>query len=99
MRPKPTIILERYNKQTHCTDQIAEAKALYVILYDGAPFNRRRVHTWLNKSAPQYYRVCFAHIGSALRTARILNKIFNTDKFVVYRVASYSPIQGDGLTE
>lgn len=98
-RPKPKVILETYNKKTHRTHQIVEAADTYVVLYDGKPFNSKNLMTWLDNPMPKYQRTSFAHYGSALNMAVKLNTKYKTDKFGVFRVASYEAIQGDAEDE
>ena len=98
-RPKPKIILENYNKKTHRTLQIVEAVEQYVVLYEGKPFNSKDVMTWANNPTPKYQRTSFVNVGSAHGMARRLNTKFKTNKFGVYRVASYEAIGAVGKEE
>ncbi len=99
MRPKPKVVLERYNKKTHRTHQILEAEAFYLVLHDGKPFNYKNIMTWTDSPNPKYYRNCFPSYSGARNLASKLNRMFNTDKFAACRATSYETIQGDGSKE
>ena len=46
-RPKPTIILEHTDQETHKSEQILKAESIYSVFYEGAPINLRVSHICL----------------------------------------------------
>ncbi|MGY6156630.1 hypothetical protein ACW9YK_27855 (plasmid) [Paraburkholderia graminis] len=88
----PKLLIEKYDKKTHRTRQIFEAAAYYVLTYENGPINHRDVNKLLNNGTPKYLRIAYSNKGTAVQTARRLNKLFQTDKFSAAKVVSYEPV-------
>ena len=93
-RPKPTILLEAVNKHTYRAEQVLQADAIYSVFYQGAPINLRTLNVLVNYPGPKYKKVSFSNPGHAFNLAERLNKVFQTEDFVVVRLT-----QGDVVTE
>jgi len=93
-RPKPEILLEAVNKRTYKAEQVLVADAIYSVFYQGKPINLRIIHTLINYPGPKYKKVSFSNPGHAFNLAERLNKIFQTNEFVVVKMA-----QGAVITE
>jgi len=87
-RPKPEIILERTDSKTYISEQVLKAEAIYAVFYDEKPINLRTQNSIVDYPGPKYRKVSFSNPGYALNLAGKLNKKFNTDKFVVYRLTN-----------
>lgn len=85
-RPKPKVILEHVNKESYKTEQILESEAIWAVFYDGKPFNLKSGNLISNYPGPKYKKVSFSNPGHARNLAKKLNKLFNTDKFKVYKL-------------
>lgn len=92
-RTLPPVLAEHYDKKTHKTHQVLEAEALYVVMYDGKPFNSKRLTSILNDPMPSYQRTTFPYVGNALRLASRLNARYKTDKFTVYKMTGFEPVK------
>lgn len=84
-RPKPTIILDHVDRNYN-SEQVLYANAIYAVYYDTKPINLRTLNTLVNYPGPKYKKVSFSNSGHAFNLADRLNKRFNTDKFVVYKL-------------
>lgn len=93
-RPKPTILLEAVNKHTYRAEQVLQAEAIYSVFYQGAPINLRTLNVLVNYPGPKYKKVSFSNPGHAFNLAERLNKVFQTEDFVVVRLT-----QGEVVTE
>lgn len=82
-RPKPTILLEAVNKQTLSSEQVLSCSGLFIVCYDGKPFNLRSIKKMPGGGGPKYKKVTFATKASANNLAKRLNKMFDTDRFHV----------------
>lgn len=85
-RPKPTIILECPNKETHKTEQILEADAVYAVFYKGRPINVRMINTLVSTPGPKYRKCIFPNAGFAVNLAERLNKQYSCDDFKVNKL-------------
>jgi len=85
-RPKPTIILEHTDTETHKSEQILKAQSIYSVFFDGEPINLRVSHIFMDYPGPKYKKVSFSNPGHAFNLAERLNKKFSTDKFSVVRL-------------
>tara|TARA_B100000424_G_C22765966_1_gene412765 strand:- start:59 stop:322 length:264 start_codon:yes stop_codon:yes gene_type:complete len=82
-RPKPTILREYIDDNTHRYEQVLEAEAIWVVLYKGKPFNLKSGNFHTNQPGPKYKKTSFANPGHAKNLAAKLNKKFNTADFTV----------------
>lgn len=85
-RPKPHIILDYTEPDTYRAEQVLKADAIYTVFYSGAPINIRTVNKLVEDHGPKYKKTCFSSKGPAINLATKLNKLFNTNKFVPYRL-------------
>lgn len=92
-RPKPNIIIE-YADKNYNSEQVLEADAIYAVYYKGQPINLRSLNTLVNYPGPKYKKVSFSNSGHAFNLADRLNKKFNTNDFVVYKLT-----QGEIVTK
>ena len=83
-RPKPTVLLESHNKETHKSEQILEASAIYAVYYKGKPINVRLINNAISYPGPKYRKCVFPNSGFALNLANRLNKQFECDDFKVH---------------
>ena len=82
-RPKPTIILEHTDTETHKSEQILKAQSIYSVFFDGEPINLRVSHIFMDYPGPKYKKVSFSNPGHAINLAKKLNNLFKCDKFTV----------------
>lgn len=82
----PKILLEYKHK--NFIDQLLETESLYIVLYDNCFFNLRSLKNTIDKNLyVKYKKTVFCNPGHAHRLTSKLNKIFNTDKFTVIKLA------------
>jgi len=98
-RPKPTVLLEAVNKQTYKAEQVLQADAIYSVFYQNNPINLRTIHSLVSYPGPKYKKVSFSNPGHAFNLAERMNKIFQTDKFVVVRLTQGEVVTEDQLTD
>lgn len=91
-RPKPTILKEFVDSKTFKSEQVLLAEAVYAVFYEGKPINLRTVNTMIDYPGPKYRRSAHGQSGHAFNLADKLNKMFSTDKFVVYKMTSGVPV-------
>ena len=82
-RPKPNILLEYVNKKTYRTEQVLQARAIWVVFYQNKPFNLKSANILTNYPGPKYKKVSFSNPGHAHNLAKKLNDMFNTTEFEV----------------
>jgi hypothetical protein len=63
--------------------RIVSGAGVYCVFFDGLPFNAIEQDA---RGKDKYIRTVFVNSGNALRLARKLNKLFNTQMFEVYRM-------------
>jgi hypothetical protein len=96
-RPKPTVLLEAVNKQTYKAEQVLSADAIYSVFYQGQPINLRTLSVLVSYPGPKYKKVSFSNPGHAFNLAERLNKIFNTDEFVVVKLTQGEVVSEDDV--
>jgi len=87
-RPKPTVILETTNKKTFKVDQVLEAEAIWAVFYKDKPINLKTSSMVAQHIGPKYRKVSFSNAGHAHNLASKMNKLFNTEDFVVYKLTT-----------
>jgi len=87
-RPKPTVILETTNKKTFKVDQVLEAEAIWAVFYKDKPINLKTSSMVAQHIGPKYRKVSFSNAGHAHNLANKMNKLFNTQDFVVYKLTT-----------
>lgn len=84
-RPKPTVVLEKFDKKTHCSDQVLEADAIWAVFYQGRPFNLKNINHLGSYSGSKYKKVSFSNPGHAHNLAKKLNILFGSVDFQVVK--------------
>lgn len=80
-RPGPTIICE--HTELDWTVQVCTADAIYAVLYQGEPIKLRKFNSQVKYLGYKYSKTSFPEPGHALRLARELNGVYNTQDFTV----------------
>ena len=80
-RPGPTIICEHLENDK--TIQVCHADAVYAVMYQGRPVMLRKFSQDLQYQGYKYSKTSFTEPGHALRLARHLNSVQDTDDFSV----------------
>lgn len=82
-RPKPEILMKYpLNTRTGKNLEIVTCEGVYVVTYDGEPFNVRIADPYAS-NIQKYKFTVYVNSAHAVRFANKLNKYFKTDKFQV----------------
>jgi hypothetical protein len=84
-RTSPTVALQYVDKETMMQEQILDSMGLWVVTYDGKPFNIK-VQSYLSDSPIKYKKVAYPNPGHAINLCNKLNKRYKTDKFAVVKL-------------
>jgi len=82
-RPKPTILLEKVEKETYKAEQVLASQGIWAVYYDKKPINLKTFNMLISYPGPKYKKVSFSNPGHAINLAKKLNKQFQTDQFTV----------------
>ena len=82
-RPKPTVILEKGNKETYKTEQVLASEGIWAVYYENKPINLKTFNMLISYPGPKYKKVSFSNPGHAINLAKKLNEQYKTDKFTV----------------
>jgi len=85
-RPEPTILKQHIKEDGVGALQVcqAEAQGLFVVLYQGLPFQlRSKANIEVPYPSWKYLRVAFANSAHAFNLAEKLNTMFDTEDFTV----------------
>jgi len=85
-RPKPTILLENVNPNTHRAEQVLAAEAIYAVFYQGNAFNLKSFSKIVTNAEPKYKKTSFSNPGHAIALSTRLNKLFNCTDFTVVKL-------------
>lgn len=85
-RPKPKVLFEFVDKR-YRSEQVLEANAIYAVCHDRQPINLRTLNVMVDYPGPKYKKCSFSNPGHAFNLAERLNKLFDTDKFAVHKMA------------
>lgn len=85
MRKKPKVILTKTN-QNYVTEEILETDGIYVVLYNGKPFNYKISNKIIENFVPKYKKTSFPNYGHANSLAKKLNQKFKTSLFTVKKI-------------
>jgi hypothetical protein len=85
-RPKPTVLVEKTDRQTYKSDQILEAEAIWAVFYKEKPFNLKSHHSLVAYPGPKYKKTSFSNPGHAHNLSSKLNQLFNCNDFAVYKL-------------
>ena len=83
-RPKPTVILEKVEKETYKSEQVLASAGIWAVFYDKNPINLKTFNMLISYPGPKYKKVSFSNPGHAINLAQRLNTLFKTDEFEVY---------------
>jgi hypothetical protein len=93
------VLLEAVNKQTYKAEQVLQAEAIYSVFYQNNPINLRTIHSLISYPGPKYKKVSFSNPGHAFNLAERMNKIFQTDEFVVVKLTQGEIVTEEQLTD
>ena len=82
-RPKPTVILEKVEKETYKSEQVLASTGIWAVYYEKKPINLKTFNMLISYPGPKYKKVSFSNPGHAINLCKKLNKQFDTDKFTV----------------
>ena len=82
-RPKPTILLEKVEKETYKAEQVLASEGIWAEYYDKKPINLKTFNMLISYPGPKYKKVSFSNPGHAINLCKKLNKQFQTDLFTV----------------
>lgn len=83
-RTKPTVICSHVEEQWRV--EICEADAVYAVLYQGRPIKLRKYNDAVKYQGFKYGKSMFPEPGHAIRLARKLNEVYNTQDFQVVQM-------------
>lgn len=100
-RPKAKVLLTMFDGCERRTKEVLHAPELFAVFYDGMPISYREINGhvgYVNVDGEQprksrYKRFFFPYESSARNVARKMNKMFDTDKFAVYRLGAAEKIK------
>jgi hypothetical protein len=82
-RPKPRVLLENLDPNTHQLSQILEADAIWAVVYKDEPFNLKTTSKQLDS---KYKKSSFSNPGHAHNLADKLNTTFKCSDFNVIKL-------------
>ena len=82
-RPKPTVLLEKVEKETYKAEQVLASEGIRAVYYDKKPINLKTFNMLISYPGPKYKKVSFSNPGHAINLAKKLNKQHQTDLFTV----------------
>jgi hypothetical protein len=82
-RPKPRVLIEHIDPNTHTIEQILEADAIWAVVYKNEPFNLRST---TKQTGSKYKKSSFSNPGHAHNLSNRLNTIFNCNDFSVIKM-------------
>lgn len=82
-RPKPTVLLEKVEKETYKAEQVLASQGIWAVYYEQKPINLKTFNMLVSYPGPKYKKVSFSNPGHAINLAKKLNKQFKTDQFTV----------------
>lgn len=85
-RPKPTILLENIDSNTHRAEQVLAAEAIYAVFYKNKAFNLKSFSKVITEAEPKYKKTSFSNPGHAVALSSRLNKLFNCTDFTVVKL-------------
>ena len=93
-RPKPTVILEKVEKETYKSEQVLASAGIWAVFYDKKPINLKTFNMLISYPGPKYKKVSFSNPGHAHNLAKKLNDMFSSEEFAVYKLTD-----GEVVTE
>ena len=83
-RPKPTVLLEKVDRDTYKSEQVLASEGIWAVYYKDEPINLKSSNMLISYPGPKYKKVSFSNPGHAENLAKKLNAQHNTDKFGVF---------------
>lgn len=80
-RPQPTIIAA--HSEENRVYEVCAADAVYAVLFEGAPIKVRTHNPEVHYQGYKYGKSMFPEAGHAVRLARYLNQVHDTESFTV----------------
>ena len=93
-RPKPTVLLEKVEKETYKAEQVLASEGIWAVYYDKKAINLKTFNMLISYPGPKYKKVSFSNPGHAFNLAKKLNTLFNTTEFTVVKLT-----QGETVSE
>lgn len=81
-RPKPTILIEKVDKD-YKTDQVLASEGIWAVFYKEQPINLKSFNAMIGYASPKYKKVSFSNPGHAINLAKKMNVMFKSDDFTV----------------
>jgi hypothetical protein len=81
-RPKPTILIEKVDKD-YKTDQVLASEGIWAVFYKEQPINLKSFNALIGYASPKYKKVSFSNPGHAINLAKKMNVMFKSDDFTV----------------
>ena len=81
-RPKPTILIEKVDKD-YKTDQVLASEGIWAVFYKGTPSNLKSFNALIGYASPKYKKVSFSNPGHAINLAKKMGVMFKSDDFTV----------------
>lgn len=82
-RPKPTVLLEKVDRDTYKAEQILASEGIWAVYYKDAPINLKSSNMLISYPGPKYKKVSFSNPGHAINLAKKLNTKFKCEDFSV----------------
>tara|TARA_Y100000114_G_scaffold62940_2_gene57662 strand:+ start:4216 stop:4506 length:291 start_codon:yes stop_codon:yes gene_type:complete len=81
-RPKPTILIEKVDKD-YKTDQVLASEGIWAVFYKEQPINLKSFNAMIGYASPKYKKVSFSNPGHAINLAKKMNAMFKSEDFTV----------------
>ena len=81
-RPKPTILIEKVDKD-YKTDQVLASEGIWAVFYKEQPINLKSFNAMIGYASPKYKKVSFSNPGHAINLAKKMNAMFESEDFTV----------------
>ena len=81
-RPKPTILIEKVDKD-YKTDQVLASEGIWAVFFKQQPINLKSFNAMIGYASPKYKKVSFSNPGHAINLAKKMNAMFKSDDFTV----------------
>ena len=65
-RPKPTVLLEKVEKETYKAEQVLASQGIWAVYYDKKPINLKTFNMLISYPGPKYKKVSFSNPGHAI---------------------------------
>lgn len=96
-RPKPTVLIEKVDKN-YKTDQVLASEGIWAVFYQNQPINLKSFNALVGYTSPKYKKVSFSNPGHAINLAKKLNAMFKCQDFSVVLLNAGECIYPDDTT-